>query len=161
MEIFKAPNILILTLQRFKSGHKNSDLIDFPIEGLDLKPYVKMHDSEMLYDLYAVVNHSGSLSFGHYTAKCLNETTQRWHNYNDSMVSDIDSNSIVNNSAYVLFYKRRGFTLTTAEDFEKIRCQPSGHMEHLLQKTKLPTKQEPKELKMTSSEKEENHLNSA
>lgn len=75
MYIFKSPNILILTLQRFKNGQKNSDLIDFPIKGLDMRPFVSCHEQEMLYDLYGVINHSGSLNFGHYTAKCLNEPT--------------------------------------------------------------------------------------
>jgi len=68
MEIYNTPPILVFCLQRFKSGHKNSDLIDFPIVGLDLKPFVKVHQDNMIYDLYGVINHSGSLNFGHYTA---------------------------------------------------------------------------------------------
>lgn len=140
MHIFKAPNILILTLQRFKNGQKNSDYVDFPIEGLDMRPYVACHEPQMLYDLYGVVNHSGGLNFGHYTAKCFNESTQKWHNFNDSHVTDVSSTSlhsqIVTPSAYVLFYRRRGFKLETKEDFEKIKCVPSGVMDTLLEMAK-------------------------
>lgn len=94
----------------------------------------------MVYDLYGVVYHGGSLNFGHYTAKCFNEATGRWHSYNDSTVTDVDPNilksSIVNPGAYVLFYKRRGFQANTVLDFENIKCQPSGVLDHLLMKSK-------------------------
>lgn len=33
------PAILMLTLQRFRGGRKNEDIVDFPIRGLDLGPY--------------------------------------------------------------------------------------------------------------------------
>ena len=69
----------------------------------------------MLYDLYGVVNHSGTLNFGHYTAKCFNVAENKWYTYNDSMVSQIKTmfsdirEEVVTPAAYVLFYKKRGF----------------------------------------------------
>jgi len=37
-----------------------------------------------IYDLYAISNHSGTLSGGHYTAYCRHpQKTQNWHLYND------------------------------------------------------------------------------
>lgn len=42
---------------------------------------------KLLYDLYAITNHYGSLGFGHYTAFALNNN--RWFCYDDSSVRDI------------------------------------------------------------------------
>ena len=70
--IYKAPPILILTLQRFKSGRKNTDLIRYPIFGLDIAPYVVSGKNDSLYDLYGIVHHYGALGGGHYTASCFN-----------------------------------------------------------------------------------------
>ena len=54
-----------------------------------------------------VVNHSGDINFGHYTADCLNEHTRKWHHYNDSWVSETSMGSSVESSApYLLFYAR-------------------------------------------------------
>lgn len=90
MTIFKTPAILILTLQRFKNGHKNQDLVEFPIVGLEMNKFMASKTANLVYDLYGVVYHGGTLNFGHYTAKCFNEATGKWHSYNDSSVSDID-----------------------------------------------------------------------
>lgn len=80
---------MIISLKRFKQSKnqrsygyssmgsggatdKLDTVVDFPIEGLDLTKHVLGYDSEnnppLIYDLYAVSNHYGSLSFGHYTA---------------------------------------------------------------------------------------------
>ena len=49
---------------------KIDTLVDFPIEGLDIGKYVVNEDTkkESFYALFAIGNHSGSLSFGHYYA---------------------------------------------------------------------------------------------
>lgn len=57
-------------------------LIDYPIEGFDIGPYLRCNyhfinlgnkeKKPILYDLYGVVNHYGSLGGGHYTAFCQN-----------------------------------------------------------------------------------------
>ena len=46
--------------------------------------------SKLIYDLYGVVNHSGSLSGGHYYAYCKNKHTGKWYEHNDSSVSEMD-----------------------------------------------------------------------
>ncbi len=61
----------------------------------------------MIYDLYAVSNHYGSLNGGHYTAFCRNPIDNKWYEFDDSSVSRIDPSSAVTKAAYVLFYKRR------------------------------------------------------
>ena len=76
----------------------------------------------MNYDLVGVSHHSGSLSFGHYTATCKNPLDDKWYDYNDSHVSLVQENSeIVNSSAYVLYYKRRDFFPDNNFDFEAIK----------------------------------------
>ncbi len=68
---------------------------------------VEDQKSQLIYDLYGVVNHSGSISFGHYTAYCKNKHTGKWYEHNDSSVSEVDESQIVSSAAYILFYERR------------------------------------------------------
>lgn len=122
-DIWAAPDVLVLHLKRFQytpSSYttsvlrdKISDLVDFPLTGLDLSAYVKgTSDNPSLshiYDLYGVSEHSGGLGGGHYTACCKNFLDNNWYNFNDSSVSVVsDTASLVSTRAYVLFYKRRG-----------------------------------------------------
>lgn len=41
MEIYKSNQILVLAFKRFSRGYKVKDFVDFPIEGLDIGPYIK------------------------------------------------------------------------------------------------------------------------
>ncbi len=41
--------------------------VSFPLTNLDLNDYVEKKNSNAVYDLFAVSNHHGSLSNGHYT----------------------------------------------------------------------------------------------
>lgn len=132
LELYKVPKIMILQLKRFQSKksanngssgffnlayaqicqqEKVSELVNFPIEGLDMRHYVKSLSNEkepVLYDLFGVTNHFGSLNGGHYTASCLNATSKKWFNFNDSSVSGIsDPSDVVNPAAYLLFYRKR------------------------------------------------------
>eukprot|EP01134_Creolimax_fragrantissima_P008353 CFRG8353T1 len=67
-----------------------------------------------VYDLVAVDNHMGSLSFGHYTAYIKHPNTQDWHNCNDQTVAPVRNPSeVVSPNAYVLFYMRREATNET------------------------------------------------
>lgn len=59
----------------------------------------------MMYDLYGVVNHYGSMSFGHYTAYVKNQEV--WRTYDDSSVKNMPVSEVNSEAAYVLFYKRR------------------------------------------------------
>lgn len=61
----------------------------------------------MLYDLYAVANHYGTMLGGHYTAFCKNFITGKWYEFNDHQVSKISEEDAVSSSAYVLFYRKR------------------------------------------------------
>jgi ubiquitin carboxyl-terminal hydrolase 4/11/15 len=134
MEFYTVPPILIFVLQRFKAHNqyfssKKDDLIKFPIKGLDMAPYVacesQKQEGPLIYDLYAVSNHSGSMNFGHYTANCKNPKTGLWYDYNDSHVTECqDESEVVTREAYNLFYQRRNFYPDGNVDFEKIKVTP-------------------------------------
>ena len=59
----------------------------------------------MLYDLYAVSNHFGSMGFGHYTAYVKNN--DEWYEMDDSSVSRVDPRDVAGSQCYVLFYRRQ------------------------------------------------------
>jgi ubiquitin carboxyl-terminal hydrolase 4/11/15 len=87
LEIWTTPDILVVHLKRFSSHRafrdKVDDLVDFPVEGLDLAGKVGLpEDKEQLYDLFAVDNHYGGLGGGHYTAYAKNFFDQQWYEYN-------------------------------------------------------------------------------
>jgi len=112
MDIWKAPEILIVHLKRFiqdrryYSSRKNNVLVEFPIEGLDLTNVIIGPKSEekYIYNLYAISNHSGSTGGGHYTAYVKNNG--KWYDCNDSFVSETSERNIITPSAYLLFYER-------------------------------------------------------
>ncbi|EJC99956.1 cysteine proteinase [Fomitiporia mediterranea MF3/22] len=56
------------------------------------------------YDLYAVTNHFGTLSSGHYTAFV--NSRGNWLYCDDSRISTADAKEVVGKPAYVLYYKR-------------------------------------------------------
>lgn len=88
-DLWATPEILIVQLKRFQyipgsyfiHREKISDLVDFPVEGLDLTRYVRgeqMGISPPMYDLFAVSEHSGGLGGGHYTAVAKTPDTDEW-----------------------------------------------------------------------------------
>ncbi|CAK60583.1 unnamed protein product (macronuclear) [Paramecium tetraurelia] len=123
MEIYKAPQILIIHLKRFKTNRisnlgnfyfsngtqKISSMVQFPHE-LNLNNFVLSKQAgdnlNYIYDLYGVDNHYGGLGGGHYTAYAFNSVLNKWIDYNDSNARTTSSN-VVSESAYLLFYRRR------------------------------------------------------
>jgi ubiquitin C-terminal hydrolase len=69
---------------------KVNEMVEFPLEGLDIAQYVKSdckaQGISTKYDLFAVTNHYGSLNGGHYTA-CGQNIDGSWYDFNDSSVS--------------------------------------------------------------------------
>lgn len=138
--------------------------MDYPLTDLDLSPYVISkknglnEDISLLYDLYAVSNHYGSLSFGHYTAYCKNPENGNWYDFNDSSVSQLHSeNDVISNSAYVLYYIRKDFFPTKEYDFAAVRIgllNDTNTIAH--QKSQSPPAATP-EAPMTSDQQNSNH----
>jgi ubiquitin carboxyl-terminal hydrolase 4/11 len=58
----------------------------------------------MIYDLIGVINHFGSMGYGHYTAMAYNSEVKQWFRYNDASVEPMEPKEVVTSAAYVLFY---------------------------------------------------------
>lgn len=110
LEIFKIPPILIIHLKRFRVfrtyREKIKARINFPVENLDIRD-ITLGDSKELYDLFAVCNHFGTLSGGHYTATVYNPIKSNWFECNDSVVSK--SQGFSDTSAYLFFYRAKNY----------------------------------------------------
>jgi ubiquitin carboxyl-terminal hydrolase 36/42 len=113
---FRLPKIMVMVMGRFKShwgGNgmqytKNSKLIDFPIQNLDMTPFCSYPDTtSVLYDLYAVCNHQGSTpDSGHYYTTAL--AGNKWVTLNDEQFSYVSGKErIISNEAYITFWKRK------------------------------------------------------
>lgn len=140
MTLWRLPPVLVIHLKRFQftatMRRKLRDLVEFPIEGLDVSKITapdgriskglgrtdeKKDDSteatdtssmnatgpESLYDLYGVIHHQGALSGGHYVASIKSETDGQWRLYNDAQIYEIHARDVIDASAYILFYIRR------------------------------------------------------
>ncbi|KAF8628722.1 hypothetical protein AX17_005944 [Amanita inopinata Kibby_2008] len=132
LSLARLPPILLVQLKRFEANGRFSDKIDtfveYPMNSLDLTNYMppplppgadktqlngglpmspddpRTQMSPYRYDLYAVTNHYGNLSSGHYTAFIASRGG--WMYCDDSSVRPVDPKQVVNQKAYVLFYKR-------------------------------------------------------
>ncbi|GAA5806256.1 hypothetical protein HPULCUR_011787 [Helicostylum pulchrum] len=118
LTLTKLPDILLIHLKRFSIDglfrNKLDTMVKCPIRSLDLSGYVPMSITpsppqdrpSFIYDLYAVSNHYGSLTGGHYTACVRDGYTDKWNYFNDSRYSLCDENKVVTKAAYNLFYVR-------------------------------------------------------
>lgn len=69
-------------------------------------PECTWNKDKIVYDCFGVINHYGSMHFGHYTAFAKNNG--KWYCYDDSTVTKVDDpRSVVTQAAYVVFYERR------------------------------------------------------
>lgn len=136
MLISMAPPVLTLHLKRFQqvgySACKVNKHVQFP-QILDLAPFCTVNcknvagDKGALYSLYGIVEHSGTMRSGHYTAyvkvrpNChlsehLNGMTPQvseaeslkgsWFHISDSSVQAVPESKVQNSQAYLLFYER-------------------------------------------------------
>jgi ubiquitin C-terminal hydrolase len=126
MEIWRAPDILILSFKRFTyangTAEKINQLVSYPFSGFEIAQFVKgvegnakstMATSAALnsYDLYAVVMHTGNIHSGHYTTMV--KMPSNWVLFDDESSLELkeppETSSLVSTS-YLLFYRRRRFS---------------------------------------------------
>ncbi|XP_063812461.1 ubiquitin carboxyl-terminal hydrolase 16 [Pseudophryne corroboree] len=139
MLVSAPPPILTLHLKRFQQNgfnlHKINKHIKFP-EVIDLAPFCTVKcknisdgESRLLYSLYGVIEHSGTMRSGHYTAYVksrvpnpnLGELVLRgvlpevsnteplnghWYHISDSHVQTVPITKVLGSQAYLLFYER-------------------------------------------------------
>lgn len=112
-QLFILPEVLTVHLKRFKSSSfgytmtKIDTPVVFPLQ-LDMQAFVDPSVAERQqtkYNLLGVVYHSGSLSYGHYTAQAFCEGSNQWVYYNDSSATCKDTTPAPE-GAYILFYQR-------------------------------------------------------
>ncbi|CAG9818965.1 unnamed protein product [Phaedon cochleariae] len=123
--IHKFPKISVIHLKRFSQtvefSEKLNTIVDFPLIGLDMSPYGAEDIVPCPSKLYAISNHSGTTYSGHYTAYCRHLYTEIWHEYNDSLVSSISSNSLVSGNAYILFYQQEAHPKYEQRDVDSVK----------------------------------------
>ncbi|KAG9348431.1 hypothetical protein JZ751_002166 [Albula glossodonta] len=135
MLISSPPPVLTLHLKRFQqvaySVCKVNRHVQFP-HILDLAPFCSVNcknvpegHTEVLYSLYGIVEHSGTMRSGHYTAyvkarpstpaSSLNGPTAQgenealkgsWFHVSDTSVQPVPETKVQNSQAYLLFYER-------------------------------------------------------
>ena len=110
IQFWNFPDILVVVLKRF-SGHglnKRQDLVDFPLNGLDLSKYICGYNSgSYVYDLFGICNHMGSIMGGHYHCYVKN-SKENWVHYNDTQCQHVnDPRSMITPYAYCLFYRKK------------------------------------------------------
>ena len=127
IQFWSLPNVLIITLKRFSfdGQNKNNTLVDFPLNYLDLSKYIIGYEAETYkYQLFAVANHQGGITGGHYTATIRTSNIQskyssfstndktEWMFFNDCQIhkieifNDVPNYSIISHEAYCLFYRK-------------------------------------------------------
>ena len=126
IDILRWPPLLIVHLKRFQfdvscgASAKICDLVSFPVDRFDVSCFLPdgVRGNPVLYDLFAVINHSGSVSSGHYTAfiregdSSMSSSVNAhvgdgWVCYDDHLLRNVDRSDLVSKAAYVLFYRRR------------------------------------------------------
>ncbi|CAK5020880.1 unnamed protein product [Meloidogyne enterolobii] len=92
---WRLPPILIIHLGRWKDGEKNERFVDFPLENLDISPYLHPNSQVNgmgLYSLYGILQHHiVDAENGHFTAKVKNIQANDWMLCNDTVVSEINA----------------------------------------------------------------------
>eukprot|EP00300_Choanocystis_sp_HF-7_P004308 c13308_g1_i1.p1 GENE.c13308_g1_i1~~c13308_g1_i1.p1 ORF type:complete len:777 (+),score=146.55 c13308_g1_i1:130-2460(+) len=102
--IHAAPPILVVHLKRFSYTGKIGKFVPYPTH-LDLAPYVTgaTKSRSLAYDLHGVLVHDGSMNGGHYYCFVKN-SNRSWYCMNDSQVRQVKESTVLQQSAYMLFY---------------------------------------------------------
>ncbi|XP_028285602.1 uncharacterized protein LOC114451222 [Parambassis ranga] len=125
-----SPPILTLLLKRFDfdyttMSHVKSDCC------VEVPPTINTPQKK--YELYAMVNHMGSISGGHYTATVLSREDRAWYECDDAHVTKAEEQPFTKTSthssstAYLLMYREscRGEVNETSKDPESCRDEPN------------------------------------
>lgn len=106
------PDTLCIHLKRFRHefafSSKVSTKVTFPLVDLDMSPWLHSDciSKESSYELTGIICHHGTAGGGHYTAYAQNNVNGLWYEFDDSCVTQVESASVLNAEAYVLFYRK-------------------------------------------------------
>uniref|UniRef100_A0A1B6DQX1 Ubiquitin carboxyl-terminal hydrolase n=1 Tax=Clastoptera arizonana TaxID=38151 RepID=A0A1B6DQX1_9HEMI len=117
-KVLELPEVLCIHLKRFRHelmfSSKINNYVTFPLEGLDLRPYLHKDCVSQVttYDLVSVICHHGAAgSGGHYTCYSLNGHSEQWYEFDDLCVTRVTPETVRNSEAYVLFYRKNGSSI--------------------------------------------------
>jgi ubiquitin C-terminal hydrolase len=130
LRFVRFPNILFIQLSRFEfdmqTGDRKKiyDSVSFPLN-LDLNKFIGSDGNQ--YELFSIVIHSGTAMGGHYYAYIKSFEDNKWYNFNDSSVCEIEieelpkifgSGTYSSPTGYVLMYQRKqsGAPVTHIDD---------------------------------------------
>ncbi|KAL0970202.1 hypothetical protein UPYG_G00238670 [Umbra pygmaea] len=108
-ELIQSPEILTLLLKRFEFDNHSMSYVK--IESQVDVPHI-YHAKDCTYELYAVVDHVGSLRGGHYTATIKSYEDHNWYRFDDTYVRPDTSQvsqqgeSFSSEKAYLLMYRK-------------------------------------------------------
>jgi ubiquitin carboxyl-terminal hydrolase 2 len=104
---FSLPNILVIILKRFNNNNnKINKNIDIPLANLNLNKYLIGYEKNGIYDLYGICNHMGTSMGGHYTAH-VKAKNNKWYNFDDTRVKEINEKNLISGYSYCLFYRKK------------------------------------------------------
>eukprot|EP00210_Caulerpa_lentillifera_P001932 g1857.t1 len=120
LRISRLPKVLILCLKRFNSSTtlnsffrswKNKVNIKIPEEHINLKSVLSSTVDlspgfKTEYELIGIVDHSGSVNFGHYTARVKNIKNKNWYLMNDENVRRIAKPGGSSQSPYIFAFRQ-------------------------------------------------------
>ena len=103
---YKLPKLLVVCLKRYDYNkyppRKINTTVDYPLEGLRIRE--QLSDKVKDYTLESIILHFGSFFGGHYT--CVSRINNRWFNFDDESVMEIDRNNVKKmRQAYILVYR--------------------------------------------------------
>ncbi|XP_043954187.1 ubiquitin carboxyl-terminal hydrolase 47-like [Gambusia affinis] len=108
------PEILILLLKRFEYNY-NYRSYRKDSRAVDVSYTINLPENQT-YELYAMVDHFGVLTGGHYTATIKPEEEESWYEFNDSTVTLLDNQMLQrkferSRNAHLLFYRKQSIGL--------------------------------------------------
>ncbi|KAJ2718716.1 hypothetical protein GGI07_005622 [Coemansia sp. Benny D115] len=110
MTVYRLPRVLTLQLKRFSpfGGGKVGRFVEYPLR-LNMRPYISKNTQSpgpSEYSLYAVLVHAGgSARSGHYYCY-VKSPASVWYEMNDSYVRQVSENTVLKQTAYLLFYEQ-------------------------------------------------------
>ncbi|CAF4585017.1 unnamed protein product, partial [Rotaria sp. Silwood2] len=118
LDLFQLPRVLILQLKRFTYDLTDDTKITTKIhvqEVLDLGQFLKKNDmtQHAIYDLVAVLTHTGTLASGHYMTFARHLSNSGWHHFNDQHVRQASLSEVLTSDTYVLVYERQHLRLSS------------------------------------------------
>lgn len=105
LDIHSTPQVLLIQLMRFSTSKISKEVIYPNVLHIDF--HTDKGQLPMDYQLIGTVLHSGGMGFGHYVSVVLDQPTNNWYMYDDTLVRNVNQRNAHNGSAYIIAYQRK------------------------------------------------------